>query len=207
MKLILQFILLFTILSLVSGHLHNIAGQSEQDQQGNQTGVGQQGIELFTDIGIPIIIALAGIGGAGLVTHLVGPIMQEKFSLRKEYYVDYRKWCSDMCGAIAEYRYLVKEIVPEMTEAVENSYDNYLIVHFWEIHNTISTGHKWVGKLYKETFGKDRDREHYKMLRRFIEYTDTGWHTIVNKYPDLVKYTKGQEALGTIYEPPQNRTL
>jgi hypothetical protein len=95
--------------------------------------------------------------------------MQEKFALRKEYFVDYRKWCSEMCGAILEYRYLLKILeFPEIAEDKSKSYDNYLILHFWEIHSTISAGHKWVGKLYKETHVKESKQ--YRLLQRFITY-------------------------------------
>jgi hypothetical protein len=103
---------------------------------------------------LSIIIAIIGSAViSSVVTTFVAPWMKERYKIREDYIVPYRKWCGDMSGEILEYKFILEELKKERDgekkDIKQFLSDNYIILHFWEIHDTVRAGHKWIGKVKK----------------------------------------------------------
>lgn len=135
---------------------------------------------------LPIIIS--GVIG-GVLTYFVAPRVKENFRLREDFYVDYKKWCTTLCGELSEYKFLSDNLDEWKKDSLCSNY-NYLLTHFWELHNCISRGHKYLGKIYKKSYTfygrKKKERQAFKDLLTFVHEIDARWHELENLYPEWV---------------------
>jgi hypothetical protein len=129
---IILFAVIFAFLAIATSD--NIQAQQLNDKGSNELPFWSQ-----------ILISIAGGAVSGsLITHFIGPWMKEKYKLREIYLVPYKEWCGDMYGEVLEFEHLCKH--------KHTLSDDYIVFHFWEIHNTVRHGHKWMGKIKKDPF-------------------------------------------------------
>lgn len=127
------------------------------------------------------------------------PYIKEKYKLRESFFVDYKKWCTDVSGEVLEFKFILESLETSKQNESETSKqnelsNNYLIGHFWEIHNTIRMGHKWMGKVEKDSKNirnrlnaifVNKKEDPYEYLHRFIDFVDVTWHDLKNEYIEL----------------------
>jgi hypothetical protein len=141
---------------------------------------------------IPLLVIIVG----GVLTYFLAPWIQEKFKLRADFFVDYKKWCTSLYGELREYEYLCENLGD--FERKKNY--NYLVMHFWEFHRHISRGHEFMGKVHKKShgflgrkkydhdlFGRTPYDKHvaFEDLLGFINRMDKNWHQLENDNPKL----------------------
>ena len=138
--------------------------------------------------------------GLAIITLFLTPMINEKFKLREQYIVPYRKWCTTLYGGLQEYKTLLCHWIDDRENCNKKHItplsDEYIIIHFWELHDHISTGHMWLGKIHKEICLKNNIDDGYsyinskedidKAFKLFIDHTDKCWHRLEDTYKEFI---------------------
>jgi hypothetical protein len=122
-----------------------------------------------------IFSSLLGFLGAivgGVFTVLIGPWIAEKFKLRGEYFVPFKKWCTVFYGDVYEFgpRYLI-------TDDYNQFSDIQIIIDYRSLHNSLIDSTQWIGKIQND------DPETSESLHRLLETVDKFYHKLENTYP------------------------
>jgi hypothetical protein len=176
------------ILFLVSPFLEAY-GQYEIDLTNIQNGttvtiVGEQE-PLFKWNDIAVII---GSVLAAIATAIFTPIIREKFKIREEYLLPYRRWCISFSGMLHEFEELCKYV-----RCGEDVTDVDVIVHTWAMHQELETGFRWLnvlrneGNRAKNVNDEDGDpKEVGDILDELMDAVDELWHRLQTDHKELL---------------------
>lgn len=187
-QILFLFLLIFFLLSLYQNSYGTLNITLTSTNQSTKVDVFDKDTQTSTiDIITPIIPILAIV--LAIITLFLTPLINERFKLREQYIVPYKKWCTSLYGGLHEYKTLLCNFIDE--KEIPNCNKNhktrlsndYIVLHFWELHDHISTGHMWLGKIHKDLGFKSDIDDNFKL---FIDHIDKCWHNLEEKYKEII---------------------
>jgi hypothetical protein len=146
-----------------------------------------------------IINALIGFVGAiigGMITLLLGPWMAEKFKLREQYFVPFKKWCARFYGDLEEFNHRYIKNSPDYTEFS----DILVILDYRSLHEGLIDSSQWFGSVKRENLSV------FYKLEELLETVEKFWHHLENTYPlDLQSVETTKEFNKSIKSLPNER--
>lgn len=171
-KISLLLLFMYGFLFLGSFNLSN-AQQQSQSQQSQST----------------LIPAISGIVGAiigSISTVYFGPVFTEKFKLREEYVVPFRRWCIEFYGELREFEKYVEKDLSIYS-------DHVLILDLEGLHAALIKAYRWIGMIEKE------DEAIGEKIIKLMNTVENFWHYLDNDYnkelDDVEKYKQFNTAV------------
>lgn len=128
----------------------------------------------------PAIATIIAAVIAGATTALLGPWVKEKFVVREQYVVPFKKWCGELYGELTEFksRYAMEKDGNFVFSQTEIS-DVLIILDFRSLHEALIDAPKWIGKIEKD---EGKESVACKNLRDLIDMVEKGWHALENEH-------------------------
>jgi hypothetical protein len=156
-----------------------------QEPEMNDTNGNKPADSMINQI-ITASISLLGGGVIGILTTVfAAPYVTEKFQLRRQYFIPFRQWCTEMYGVIMEFKHMYEDI--NSNAKYDNA--NYVIFHLWYIHKSVEEGYKWLGKVKKD------NKDVASSFHCIFDQIDSVWHRVELEHPEAVPLESSAESL------------
>jgi hypothetical protein len=109
---------------------------------------------------------------------MLTPIVRERYKIREQYLVPYRRWCISFSGMLHEFQELCEVI--QDNDVDEPVTDTDMIVHVWAMHSEVEKGFKWLNVVKLENLDVG------KKLDSLMDGVDVLWHELQDKHNDLL---------------------
>jgi hypothetical protein len=120
------------------------------------------------------VLLIAGTIGAAIATAILTPLINERYKIREEYLVPYRKWCISFSGILHEFSELCCAV-----QSRKKVTDTDLIVHTWGMHQALEEGYRWLNVVKRD------DATIGNLLDDMMDEVDEMWHELQDENPEL----------------------